>query len=310
MPDVVVTEFMDERALEPLSERYRVHYDPELFGDPEAIVARARGAQALIVRNRTRVTQALLDRLPRLRVLGRLGVGLDNIDLPACAKRGLPVEAAVGTNDVSVAEHAFAALLILAKSAMRNSALVAAGQWPRRQAGNREIAGLTLGLIGLGRIGRRVAARARAFDLVVIASDPFVDDTVFIEAGVERVPLEALLARSDFVSVHCPLDDRTRGLLGARQLAALKPGAGLVNTARGHIVDEAALVALLRSGHLGGAWLDVFAQEPVGAAGIFTDVPNLWLSAHTAGLTEEAYTRASHHVASRVAAVLDAASPS
>ncbi len=302
--EVVVTEFMDVAALAPLQARHAVHHDPALYRDPDAIAALAGSARALIVRNQTRVDAVLLARLPALRVLGRLGVGLDNIDLAACAARGIPVEAAVGTNDISVAEHTFAALLLLHKQAVRDSARIAAGDWPRQPQGSHELAGRTLGIVGLGRIGRRVAARALAFDMQVIASDPGVTAEDCARLGVEPVSLPQLLARSDALTLHCPLDDSTRGLLDAARLAQIKRGAVLVNTARGHIVDEAALIAALRSGQLGGAWLDVYAQEPVGRDNPFRDVPNLWLSAHTAGLTEQAYTRASVHVVERVAARL------
>ncbi|WP_144639125.1 hydroxyacid dehydrogenase [Bordetella genomosp. 13] len=305
MHDIVVTEFMDEAALAPLAARYRVHYDPELHADAAAIVRLARGARALVVRNRTRVDAALLAGCPALRVVGRLGVGLDNIDLPACAARGIPVEAAVGTNDVSVAEHTFAALLWLHKSALRRTADVARGQWPRSPAGNNEIAGRTLGIIGLGRIGRRVAARALAFDLHVQACDPALEAGAFAAAGVRQASLDDLLRTSDIVSLHCPLNDSSRGMLDAARLSTLRPGAVLLNTARGGILDESAVVAMVRDGRLGGALLDVFGDEPLAADAGLADVPNLLLSAHTAGLTQEAFSRASHHVADRVRQTLD-----
>ncbi|KCB29010.1 NAD(P)-dependent oxidoreductase [Bordetella hinzii] len=307
MHDIVITEFMDEAAVALLGGRYRVHYDPELHGDEPAILRLAARARALIVRNRTRVGRSLLDGLGGLRVVGRLGVGLDNIDLPACAAHGVTVEAAVGSNDVSVAEHTFAALLWLHKRALRDTVRVAAGAWPRTPDGNYEIAGRKLGIIGLGRIGRQLARRALAFDLDVQAYDPYLAAEDFASAGARPAGLAELLADSDIVSLHCPLNDGTRGLLDAGRLASLKPGAVLLNTARGHIVDEAALAALLREGRLGGVLLDVYADEPLAAASPLAGLPNLLLSAHTAGLTQQAFSRASHQVATRVLGILDQA---
>lgn len=305
MNDVVVTEFMDEAALAPFAPRHRVHYDPDLHARPQEIKRLAAGAKALIVRNRTQVTADLLDALPQVRAIGRLGVGLDNIDLPACAERGIAVLPATGSNEISVAEHAFAALLYLFKPSLADSAAVAAGRWPRNPLGANEVAGRKLGIVGLGRIGRRVAARARAFDLDVVAYDPFIASADFAHAGAEAVPLGRLLAESDAVTLHCPLNETTRGLINRAVIAAMKPGGVLINTARGGIVDEAALVEAVVSGALRGALLDTFAEEPV-RAGLFPDLPNLLLTAHVAGLTEEAYVRASHMVANAVLGVINA----
>lgn len=304
MNDVVVTEFMDEAALAPIAARYVVHYDRELHGRPDEIIRRAAGAKALIVRNRTQVTAGLLDALPGVRAVGRLGVGLDNIDLPACAARNVAVLPATGSNEVSVAEHAFAALLLLFKPSLLDSGAVAAGQWPRNPFGANEVAGRRLGIIGLGRIGRRVAARAHAFDIDVAAYDPFIAPEDFMRSGATPLPLARLLAESDAVTLHCPLNDTTRGLIDRTAIAALKPGAVLINTARGGIVDEAALVEALAAGRLRGALLDTFDGEPV-RAGTFPHLPNLLLTAHVAGLTEEAYARASRMVAEAVLDVID-----
>jgi len=299
MPKVVISEFMDEAAIAAELAGLDVVYDPGLVDRPEDLAAAAARADALIVRNRTQVRGALLDAARDLTVVGRLGVGLDNIDLPACRARGIAVYPATGANDGAVAEYVIASALLLLRGAYGASAAVAAGAWPRNALMGREIAGKRLGLVGFGSIARETARRAAALGMAVAAHDPFVaaDDPAWNPATgpVQSRALDALIAQSDVLSLHVPLTDRTRGLIDAAALARMPKGAILINAARGGVVDEAAVARALRSGHLGGAALDVFDREPLDAAAgaVFADVPNLILTPHIAGVTQESNVRVS-----------------
>lgn len=302
--DIVISEFMDDMAVEALRRRFAVHYAPALAGERQELLALLDAAPALIVRNRTQVDAALLEAAPRLRVVGRLGVGLDNIDTAACRRRGIAVIPATGANALAVAEYVVANAMLLLRGAYLSSAAVAAGEWPRAQLSDgREAAGKTLGLVGFGGIGRLTARLAQALGMRVIAYDPLLahDAPAWRESGVARRGLDALLGEADAVSLHVPLTGETRGLIDGARIAAMKPGAVLINTARGGIVDEAALGEALRAGKLGGAALDVFGQEPLPAGSPLAGVPNLILTPHIAGVTLESNQRVSALIAERVA---------
>jgi (S)-sulfolactate dehydrogenase len=300
---VVVTEFMDAPAVAQLAATHDVLYDAGLVDDPRRLQAEAAGADAIVVRNRTQVRGELLAALSRCRVVGRLGVGLDNIDLPACAARGIQVIPATGANALSVAEYVLATAMLLLRGAYQSSAAVAAGQWPRNALSKgREIGGKTLGLVGFGSIGQLTARLARGLGMQVLAHDAMMApiDPVFAQGGVRCCTLDELVAEADVVSLHVPLVDATRGLFGAVRLATMKPGAVLINTARGEIVDELALAAALKDGRLGGAAIDVFGVEPLPLAPHFENLPNLVLTPHVAGVTAEANERVSSLIAQRV----------
>ena len=254
---------------------------------PAALAADLSDADALIVRGATRVTAALLAAAPRLRVVARAGTGVDNVDLPAASARGILVLNAPGANSVSVAEHACALMLASARSIPLADAHMKAGRWTKRTLRGAELRGKTLGVIGLGRIGREVVRRARAFDMVVIAHDPFIGAPVAGDLGIELVALEALVERADFITLHLPSTDATRGLVDRALLARCKPGARLINTARGDLVDETALAEAIANGALGGAALDVFAEEPPGATTL-TGLPQVVATPHIGGATAEA----------------------
>jgi len=309
MTDIIITEFMDDDAVEQLRETHDVRYDPALVDDRETLAALLAQATALIVRNRTVVDDALLAAAPDLRVVGRLGVGLDNIDVAACDARSIAVIPATGANAVSVAEYVVASLLILRRGAVFHATdRLVAGGWPRQELVGHEVAGMRLGLIGLGGIARLVAARMQALGVPVAAYDPFLaaDDAIWQQ--VERhEELTDLLPVSDAVSLHVPLTPETHHLLDAATLALLPRGALVINTARGGIVDEAALADALSDGRLGGAALDVFEHEPLDEASMarFADVPNLVLTPHVAGVTAESNVAVSAMVADRVREVLD-----
>ncbi len=300
---IVITEFMDERAVATLAAAHDVLYDPNLVDDVQRLHAEAGGADAVVVRNRTQVRGELLAALPRCKVIGRLGVGLDNIDVTACEARGMKVIPATGANASSVAEYVIATAMLLLRGAYQSTQEVAAGKWPRNALGNgREIGGKTLGIVGFGSIGQLTAKLAHGVGMTVIACDAMMDESnpAFAQAGVASVSLDDLIAKADLVSLHVPLVAATRNLFDARRIAAMKQGAVLINSARGGVVDEAALAAALKSGQLGGAALDVFAVEPMPAGGPFADCPNLLLTPHVAGVSREANERVSFMIAERV----------
>lgn len=302
MAEVVIAEFMDEAAVDALRARYDTLYDPGLAERAADLAGAVREARALVVRNRTRVSAALVAAAPRLRCVGRLGVGLDNIDLAACEARGVAVYPATGANDVAVAEYVLAAALSLLRGAYGSTGEMVAGEWPRQRLIGREAAGKRLGLVGYGSIARQVAARARAFGMEIAAFDPFLPDDDAAWAGTERLDLDALLGGCDVISLHVPLTEATRRMIDGPALARMRPGAILVNTARGGVVDEAALAHALRRGALGGAALDVFEVEPLTAeaARRFEGIGNLILTPHVAGVTDESNARVGAMVAGRV----------
>ncbi len=303
MARIVITEFMDERAVARLQAAHDVLYAPKLVDDAPRLLQEAARADVLVVRNRTQVRGELLAALQRCRVVGRLGVGLDNIDLAGCEARGMRVIPATGANALSVAEYVVTSALVLLRGAWLSTGAMAAGQWPRAALSNgREVAGKTLGLVGFGGIGQLTSKLARGLGMEVIAFDAMMDEDhpAYAEHGVRFAGLDEVIGTSDVVSLHVPLVDSTRGLLDAARLASMKPGAVLVNTARGGIVDEVALAAALKSGHLGGAAIDVFGTEPLPAAEHFIGCPNLLLTPHIAGVTAEANDRVSSLIADKV----------
>jgi (S)-sulfolactate dehydrogenase len=308
MQRIVISENMDAPAVALLARDFEVDYRPALVDDAQALCRALAGAQAWIVRNRTQVRGAPLAAADRLRVVGRLGVGLDNIDLDACAARGIEVIPATGANAESVAEYVLAMAMILMRgAAYLSTSAVAAGRWPRQMlAQGREVSGKTLGLVGFGGIGRITARKAAAMGMHVVGFDPAVaaGSPSWAEFGVEPVPLDELLVRSDVVSLHVPLVESTRRMIGEERLARMKPGAVLVNSARGGIVDEGALARALGAGRLGGAALDVFEDEPLAAGSVLAEAPNLILTPHIAGVTQESNERVSGLIAERVAAFL------
>ena len=309
---ILISEFMNDDAVARLRADFEVHYDATLVDDTQRLYAAVKTADALIVRNRTQVDAALIANAPRLRIVGRLGVGLDNIDTSACAARAIEVIPATGANAVSVAEYVLATAMLLLRGAYMSSAEVAAGHWPRTKLSQgREICGKTLGLVGFGSIGRVTARRAHDLGMRVIAHDALLaeHDIGWREHDVERKTLAQVLADADVISLHVPLDAQTRGLISAAGIASMKRGAVIINTSRGGIVDEAALARALREGSLAGAALDVFEHEPLAADSALANAPNLILTPHIAGVTQESNVRVGALIAERVAASLHALRP-
>ena len=307
MTEVVISEFMDETAVAQLAERHPTLYDPALVDHPADLATAVAGARALVVRNRTQVRGALLDAATSLEVVGRLGVGLDNIDLDACKSRSIAVIPATGANDLSVAEYVITTAAMLLRGAYAAQARMLAGEWPRNDLMGRELAGKTMGLVGLGAIARLVKTKALALGMAVAAHDPYVPNGDPAWEGVKQLPLEALFATADVLSLHVPLTDGTRNLVDAAALAGMKPSGILINAARGGVVDEAALAQALRDGRLGGAALDVFTTEPLtaDAARVFDATPNLVLTPHVAGVTQESNARVSELIAQKVIETLE-----
>ena len=268
------------------------------------------GWDAVVVRSQTRVDGELLSTAaPRLSVVGVASVGIDRIDIEAATRAGVMVVNAPTGNTIAAAEHTMALTLALLRHIPAADASVRAGEWDRGRYTGRELRGKTLGIIGLGKIGKAVARRAAAFDMRVITSDPYLTAEQAAETGARLVGLTELLHRSDVVTVHTPLTVQTRGLLGRAQLDAMKPGAFVLNVARGGIVDEAALADALASGHVAGAAVDVFATEPMAADSPLRRAPNLVLTPHLGASTTEAQDRVGVEVAEQVLMALDGVTP-
>jgi len=306
---IVIAEFMDPPAVAALAATFEVLYDKDLVDHPIKLKASLAGADALIVRNRTQVNAALLDSARSVRVVGRLGVGLDNIDVAECERRGVRVIPATGANALAVAEYVIGTAMLLLRGAYASTPDVAQGRWPRAPLSNgRELAGKTLGLVGFGGIGRLAGRLARALGMRTVGFDPNLaaEAPLWAAEATLRRPFAELVAESDVVSLHVPLTAATRGLIDAERIRTMKRDAVLINTARGGVVDEFAVAAALREGRLGGAALDVFEKEPLPAGSPLADCPNLILTPHIAGVTRESNTRVSTMIAEQVAAALTA----
>lgn len=303
---IVISEFMDETAVAALRPGHEVLYDPGLVDQPTALADALSGATAWIVRNRTQVRGDLLAAAGALKVVGRLGVGLDNIDLDACADRGITVIPATGANATAVAEYVIAALFTLLRPASLASDQTVAGAWPRNALIGREVSGKVLGLIGFGSIARKVADRAAALGLSVIGADAHLsrDDPSWQVHHARPVDMDTVLETADAVSLHVPLTETTHHLIDADALARMKPNAVLINTARGGVVDDTALAAALHAEQLAGAAVDVFETEPLPADSPFAGCPNIIATPHIAGVTIESNQRVSAVIADKVRAAL------
>lgn len=299
---IVISEFMDEAAVARLRYKFDTHYDPALADNQEKIPSLLKNTRALIVRNRTKVTKEMLTAAPKLECVGRLGVGLDNIDQEACAARGVAVYPARGANDLGVAEYVITSAMILLRKAYLSGDRMLAGEWPRQDCSGREIFGKTLGLVGYGSIAQRTAGLAQAIGMKVIAYDPFLAADHPAWKSVFRMELTELMRASDVVSLHTPLTPQTRHLVDADLLLLMKADAILINAARGGVVDELALASALDKGKLGGAALDVFETEPLSqqAAKPFAGMRNVLLTPHIGGVDVEANQRVSALIAEKV----------
>lgn len=298
--NILVTEQVEGEALTQLSTKYRVVRDPTLWNDRERLRKEMASAKALIVRNQTQVTAELIDAAPMLVAIGRIGVGLDNVDLETASARGIVVIAPLGANAISVAELTIGLILSLTRKIPQANQSAHAGQWERHAFTGVELYGKTLAICGFGRIGQLVAQRAQAFGLKLAIFDPYisVNPAALGLSGVEiHRDVEAALETADVVTVHVPLTEKTRGMFNEARFARMKRGAFFVNTSRGSVVSEAALVQALERGHLAGAALDVRETEPAPARGRLDELPNVILTPHIASFSVEAQTRTVEAVA-------------
>lgn len=298
---ILVTEPVDEAGLALLEQEHEVVRRPGCTR--EELLQLVPGFEALIVRSATQVDESVLRAGTRLQVVGRAGVGVNNIDVDAATARGIVVVNAPDGNTVAATEHTFALLLALARRIPDAVASLRAGRWEREAFVGLELRGKTMGIIGLGRIGQEVARRAQAFGMAVCGYDPLLSPERAEEMGIRFLPLPRVVAECDVLTVHTPLTPQTRGLIGAAELAAMKPGALVLNCARGGIIDERALLQALESGHLGGAGLDVFEREPA-ADNPLVHLPNVVATPHLGASTREAQSTSAVEVARHVRAVL------
>jgi D-3-phosphoglycerate dehydrogenase len=270
---------------------------------PEELTRRIGPYHALVIRSASRVTAAVIEAASVLEVIGRAGVGFDNVDVEAATQRGIVCMNVPGGNTIAAAEHTMALLLAVARKLPQAHAHLRGGKWDREPFLGVELHGKTLGIVGLGRIGTEVARRAQAFQMAVVACDPYLSAGVAESLGVERVDLAELLRRSDFISVHVPLTKETRSLIGAPELVRTKVGVRIVNCARGGIVDERALAAAIQAGHVAGAGLDVFEREPPWGSPI-VDAEPVVMTPHLGASTAESQTRVAVAIAQQVADLL------
>jgi D-3-phosphoglycerate dehydrogenase len=266
---------------------------------PNGLAAALADADALVVRSAVQVDDALLERAPKLRVVGRAGVGVDNIDADAATRRGIVVMNTPGANAIAVAELTIGLMLALARKLPPATAGMHAGKWEKKNLQGSELRGKTLGILGLGRIGLEVARRARGFGLEIVAVDPFVSAAVARESGILLLPLEEVFAKADYLTLHVGLTPQTAGIVNQKNLAAMKPGVRIINCARGELIDDEALVEALKSGHVAGAALDVFREEPPKNL-IYAGVDNVILTPHIAGSTAEAQEAVGVQIAMQV----------
>lgn len=303
---IVISEDVTGSGVERLKKIYDVRTDPDLWKNIPQLKAALQGCEAFIVRNQTKVTADLISDAASLRVIGRAGVGYDNIDVEAASKAGIVVAFSPEENAVSVAEHVFGLFLALARKIPGADRSVKGGGWERKKYHGTELLGKTLGVLGLGKIGYRVALRAKAFGMRILAHDAFLSPTSLhvTESGASLVSIDTLLAESDFLSVHLPLNEKTRGMLNREAFAKMKPTAFLVNTSRGEVVVGKDLAQALQEGRIAGAGLDVLEKEPPGKEHVLYEFENVILTPHTAGLTYEAQEKVVEAVAEDVDRVL------
>ena len=294
---VIVAEKISASAIEVLHEpRWTVITPDQIDGK---LAAQLESADALIVRSAVQVDAHLLSGARKLRVIGRAGVGVDNIDLDAATRKGIAVMNTPGANAIAVAEHTLAMMLAMARHLTRANTLMHAGKWEKKSLQGSELRGKTLGVVGLGRVGMEVARRARAFGMEIIAHDPFVSAVVAKEQGIQMAKLEEIYAAADYLSLHVGLTPQTAGMINTESIKKMKKGVRLVNCARGELVDEAALAAALKQGHVSGAALDVFAEEPPKNSPLAA-LENVILTPHIGGSTHEAQEAVGYQIAQQV----------
>jgi D-3-phosphoglycerate dehydrogenase len=302
MPKVLISDKMDPKAAQIFRER-GVEVDEITGKTPDELKAIIGNYDGLAIRSSTKVTKEILEHAPNLKVIGRAGIGVDNVDIPAASAKGVVVMNTPFGNSITTAEHAIALMFALARQLPEADASTQAGKWEKNRFMGVELTGKTLGLIGAGNIGSIVADRAIGLRMRVIAFDPFLTPERALEMGVEKMSLDDLLLRADFITLHTPLTDQTRNILSRENLAKTKKGVRIINCARGGLIDEAALKEGLESGHIGGAALDVFAVEPAKEHPLF-GTPNFVATPHLGASTTEAQVNVAIQVAEQLAEYL------
>lgn len=300
MPRVLVSDELSETAVQIFRDRgVEVDYLPQIGKDKEALAGIIGRYDGLAIRSATKVTAKLLEKADRLRVIGRAGIGVDNVDIPAASKKGVIVMNTPFGNSITTAEHAIAMMFAVARQIPEANASTHAGKWEKSRFMGVELYNKTLGVIGAGNIGGIVCDRARGLHMKVIAYDPFLSEDRARTLGVTKVELDELLAKSDFITLHVPLTDKTRNILSAEAIARTKPGVRIINCARGGLVDEAALAEALKSGHVAGAAFDVFEVEPARESPLF-GLPNVVVTPHLGASTTEAQENVALQVAEQM----------
>ncbi|MBA15970.1 MAG: phosphoglycerate dehydrogenase [Sphingomonas sp.] len=298
MPKVLISDKMSPKAAEIFRAR-GIEVDEITGKTPDELKAIIGDYDGLAIRSSTKVTKEILEAATNLKVVGRAGIGVDNVDIPAASAKGVVVMNTPFGNSITTAEHAIALMFALARQIPEADVSTQAGKWEKNRFMGVEVTGKTLGLIGAGNIGSIVASRALGLRMKVVAYDPFLTPERAIEIGVEKADLETLLARADFITLHTPLTDQTRNILSAENLAKTKKGVRIINCARGGLIDEAALKAGLESGHIAGAALDVFATEPAKENALF-GTPNFISTPHLGASTDEAQVNVAIQVAEQL----------
>lgn len=305
--DILISEELNSPAVDQLAAKYKVVKIGDLWKNHGELKTAIASARTIMVRNQTQLTAEILNAAPRLAAIGRIGVGLDNIDIPTATKSGIVVIAPLDANATSVAELTIAFALALARKIPKADRSTKAGGWDRPGCTGVELDGKTFAICGFGRIGRKVAVLARAFGMKPVVFDPFVkpDSPYLTETGSSWVAtLEEALAGADFITTHSPLTPETKHMFNARTFSLMKRGAFFINTSRGGVVDETALMESLRSGHLGGAALDVREKEPPGAKSALEEMDNVILAPHIGAFTKESQTRTFEAVAADLDRIL------
>jgi D-3-phosphoglycerate dehydrogenase / 2-oxoglutarate reductase len=299
-PRVLISDALSPAAVQIFKDRgVAVDFQPNLGKDKDKLAAAIDGFDGLAVRSATKVTAKLLEQAKGLKVIGRAGIGVDNVDIPSATARGIIVMNTPFGNSITTAEHAITLMLALARQIPEADASTRAGKWEKNKFLGVEIFGKTLGVIGCGNVGSIVADRAIGLKMKVVAYDPYLSAERALDLGVEKIELDELWQRADFITLHTPLTERTRNIVNAETLAAMKKGVRLINCARGELVEEAALCAALKSGHVAGAAIDVFAQEPATSSPLF-NLPNVVCTPHLGASTLEAQENVALQIAAQM----------
>ncbi|PKO15362.1 phosphoglycerate dehydrogenase [candidate division BRC1 bacterium HGW-BRC1-1] len=299
MTRILVSDAISSEGLNILkSGGFEVDYIPDIT--PEDLVKEIGKYDGLVIRSRTTVTAEVFEAAKNLKVVGRAGVGLDNVDVAAATKKGVIVMNTPGGNTISTAEHSFAMLTSLARNIPQANASMHEGKWDKKKYVGVELHNKVLGIIGMGRIGGEVARRAQAYGMQIMAYDPFISQEVVKRLGITQATVDEIAAKADFITVHSPLNDATRGIVGAKQFEMMKPGVRVINCARGGIIDEEALLEAVKSGKVAGAALDVFTQEPLATDSPFRGFDNVILTPHLGASTSEAQEGVAKEVAEQI----------